>query len=208
MFATAKVFMQSFRYEPELDAKGENIYSEDGTQKFYLAQENPVTSNTMIFPGRKQLGLLLTSLASGGFSWVMAGSSTVAIDTVNDDRLGGYVASATPAFEYIANGVRKQLQSTQFGGNLTAADWTASNFTDGLGNVYRWQCQAVVTYGPGDANGTVGGVPLQRYGFNTASPTPATVAGISGIAFNEMIDTSSQNLTNANQVQVKFIIRI
>jgi hypothetical protein len=204
----AVVYMQTSRYEPELDAYGNAILDEQGNPKFYLAQENPETHNTLIFPGRKQLGLLLTGVASGGFSWVMAGSTTVAADTVNDDRLGGYAASSPPAFEYVANGVRKQLQSTLFGGPITAADWVATNFTDGLGNVYRLQCQGTVTYGPSDANGTGAGVPLQRYGFNTASPTPATITGISGITFNEIIDTSPQNLTNVNTVQVKFIIRI
>lgn len=207
MFKT-KVWFQTSRYEPELDENGNIIKDENGETKFYLAQENPWNHNTLIYPGRRQAGYLLTGLASGGFLWVAAGSSTVAVDTVNDDRLGGYSGSATPAFEYIANGVRKKLQSTAYGGDLTTADWTAENYTDGLGNVYRLKCAAQVTYGPSDSNGTVAGVPLQRYGFCLASPTPATVSGISGVMLNEMIDSVAQTLTTTNQVIVKFIIRI
>lgn len=191
-----RVWVYTERYEP------------DNEGNFYLAQSTEPTGNTLISPGRAYAGLLLTGLASGGFLWVAAGSTTVAVDSSLDDRLGGYSGSATPAFEYIANVTRKKLQSTLYGGDLTDADWVAENYTDGLGNVYRYKCAAQVTYGPSDANGTVDGVPLQRYGLCLHSPCPDTVTGYSGIMLNEMIDATAQTLTTSNQVIVKFILRI
>ncbi len=191
-----RVWVKTERYEP------------DNEGNFFLAQENDWSGNTLIAPGRLFAGYLLTGLASGGFLFVAAGSSTVAIDSELDDRLGGYPGSATPAFEYIANVTRKQLQSTLYGGALTTADWVLENYTDGLGNVYRYKCASQVTYGPSDSNGTVDGVPLQRYGLCLASPCPSTVTGYSNIMLNEMIDATSQTLTTSNQVIVKFIFRI
>lgn len=207
MFRT-KVWFQTSRYEPVLDESNEPITGEDGNIIYELAQENPWVHNSLIFPGRELLGYMITGLASGGFLWVAAGSTSTAIDTELDDRLGGYDGSSPAAFEYINNGTRKLLQSTLYGGNLTTADWVAEDYTDGLGNVYRLKCQAQVTYGPGDANGTAGGVPLQRYGLCVHSACPGTVTGYSGVMLNEMIDSVAQTLTTTNQIIVKFILRI
>ncbi len=135
------------------------------------------------------------------------GSSTVSVDTLNDDRLGGYSGSATPAFEYNAGTSRPRLQSTLYGGNLTTSDWVQNTNITG-GNTYQYQCQAQVTFGPSDPNGTLGGVPLQRYAWMTSPALPATVTGKSGIIFDELIDASPQTLTTSNQIVVKFILRI
>lgn len=148
--------------------------------------------------------------AHDGFIYVCVGSGASAAPpiTVNDDRLGGTLASHASAHEYIANGTRKVLLSTNTGSAVTALDWVESATT--INSIdYHYLLEGYVTYEAADANGTTSpGVPFNRFGLNNTIDCPATVTGLSGLMLNEVADSDPKNKTDNNVIRVNINLRI
>lgn len=175
-----------------------------------IIKRNPVVHNALLSAGKRLVGLLITSLASGGFTYLCVGaSSTPAIDQTSDDRLGGTSSDPSTAHEYIGNAARKPLLSVLSPGNpISSSDWVA-DVTTISGVTYHQKLEAYVTFDLSDGNnGSGAGNPMRRIGLNTSPALPASVTGKSGIMLNELIDTSDQFKNAATTVTYYLSLRI
>jgi hypothetical protein len=175
-----------------------------------LVQEGDWVGNTLLTLGRARLGEMITGLATGsasaGFVNVCAGPSGLPSVTVGDDRLGGTLASHASAYEWIANGNRKPLLSAATDAPIVAADWVDDTVTVGS-NTYYKSLTAYVEYDESDANATVPGTAMRRYGLNNVLLCPATASGLSGLMFNEVEDTVTLLNKTTNVIRVNVILR-
>lgn len=220
-FLAPKLFIQSIAYEAKEDVKPIYInpethkaltgYDSDGNKievPLSPVQENPKSGNSLLLLGKKYVGQLITSMASGGFTYFCVGASSVAINQVNHDRLG---PNDGTAHEYIGNASRKPLLSVLNPGNpISSSDWVADTYTDPItGVVYHAKLDAYVVYDTTDGNnGDTPGNPFNKIGLNTSPALPATVSGYSGLMLNNLIDSSTQYKRTTTIIQYNLTLRV